>query len=59
MEHLNNLIRGMAAASEALTNRAYQSPQNGFHQDRNNLQNDVNKTINSLNQEIHKQYGKQ
>lgn len=54
MEHLRNLLRGMAAASEVLTSpRSYQSAENGFSQDRNNLQRDVNTATTHLNKNIH------
>lgn len=60
MEHLRNILRGVVAPSEVLAYPShYHIPKNGFSQDRERLRNDVKKTVNTLNNNAHKEYGKQ
>lgn len=60
MEHLRNILNGMAKAAEVLSSpRPYQNLNGGFAQDRRALQGDVNQVAADLNQQIRKEYGKQ
>lgn len=60
MEHLRNILNGMAKAAEVLSSpRPYQKLDGGFAKDRCALQGDVNQVTEDLNQQIRKEYGKQ